>query len=47
MNWEILIVPLIALGVWILSTVFKNETDVAKHHQPGSPAGRPPAQPGR
>jgi hypothetical protein len=27
MHWEVLIVPLIALGVWILGTLFRNEED--------------------
>jgi len=27
MHWEILIIPLIALGVWIIGTLFKSEED--------------------
>jgi hypothetical protein len=30
MHWEILIIPLIALGVWILGTLFKGEEDKTK-----------------
>ncbi len=30
MQWEILIIPLIALGVWILGTLFKSEDDKTK-----------------
>ncbi len=30
MHWEILIIPLIALGVWIIGTLFKSEDDKAK-----------------
>jgi hypothetical protein len=30
MHWEILIIPLIALGVWIMGTLFKNEDDKTK-----------------
>jgi hypothetical protein len=46
MHWEILIIPLIALGVWLLGTLFKNENDLAKRgpRRPGSPPGRPPAR---
>ncbi len=46
MHWEILIIPLIALGVWLLGTLFKNENEVAKRgpRRPGSPAGRPPGR---
>jgi hypothetical protein len=30
MHWEILIIPLIALGVWIIGTLFKSEDDKTK-----------------
>ncbi|HTU21693.1 MAG TPA: hypothetical protein VMG10_26890 [Gemmataceae bacterium] len=43
MHWEILIIPLIALGVWILSTVFKTgEDDKMKKgiRRPGGVPGR-------
>jgi hypothetical protein len=30
MQWEILIIPLIALGVWIMGTLFKSEDDKTK-----------------
>src|SRR5579871_1165062 len=46
-HWEILIVPLIALGLWVLSTIFKgSEDDRAKKGQrrPGTPSGRSPAR---
>jgi hypothetical protein len=49
MHWEILIIPLIALGVWILSTLFKGgEDDRFKKgvRRPGDIAGRtPPRRP--
>jgi hypothetical protein len=41
MHWEVLIVPLIALGVWILGTLFKTE-DNAKQQQQRRPGTRPP-----
>ena len=48
MNWEILIVPLIALGVWILSTIFKGaEEGKDKPRQQGdgaAPPRRPPSE---
>jgi len=43
MHWEILIIPLIALGVWILGTLFKTgEDDKLKKgvRRPGSVSGR-------
>ena len=45
MNWEILIVPLIALGVWILSTVFRGaeaEKNKASRPADGAPPPRRP-----
>ena len=30
MHWEVLVVPLIALGVWILGTLFRSEDEKAK-----------------
>ena len=27
MHWEILIIPLIAVGVWVLGTVFRDQRD--------------------
>jgi hypothetical protein len=47
MHWEILIIPLIALGVWILGTLFKTgEDDKMKRgvRRPGSVAGRGPSR---
>ena len=43
MHWEILIIPLIALGVWILGTVFKGEEERARGQgrRPGPGEGRP------
>jgi hypothetical protein len=43
MHWEILIIPLIALGVWILGTLFKTgEDDKTKKNlrRPGGVSGR-------
>jgi hypothetical protein len=46
MHWEILIIPLIALGVWVLGTVFRgaeDERQKALRQQPRRPGGpRPP-----
>jgi hypothetical protein len=40
MHWEVLIVPLIALGVWILGTLFRNEEDErARQRRRGSLEG--------
>ncbi len=46
MHWEILIIPLIALGVWILGTLFKGEDERAKKgvRRPGVSSGRTPAR---
>jgi len=46
MHWEILIIPLIALVVWILGTLFKSEDDRTKRgaRRPGAPSGRAPAR---
>jgi hypothetical protein len=46
MHWEVLIIPLIALGVWLLGTLFKNENELAQRgpRRPGSPPGRGPAR---
>jgi len=42
-NWEVLIVPLIALAVWILSTIFRSveEQRQANRPEPGGPPRRP------
>ena len=43
MQWELLIIPLIAVGVWILGTLFKTgEEEIARKgaRRPGSPSGR-------
>jgi hypothetical protein len=48
MHWEILIIPLIALGVWIIGTLFKSEDEKAKKsvrsrgNLPGRAPGRRP-----
>jgi hypothetical protein len=44
MHWEILIIPLIALGVWILGTLFKGEDERLKKNvrRPNGPPRRPP-----
>ena len=47
MHWEILIIPLIALGVWILGTLFKPaEDDKMKQsiRRPGGVPGRAPVR---
>jgi len=46
MHWEILIIPLIALGVWILGTLFKGEDERLKKdvRRPGNFSGRAPAR---
>jgi hypothetical protein len=46
MHWEILIIPLIALGVWILGTLFKGEDERLKKgtRRPGNLSGRGPAR---
>src|SRR5262245_32315426 len=46
MHWEILIIPLIALGVWILGTLFKGEDERLKKgaRRPGNLSGRAPAR---
>ncbi len=47
MHWEILIIPLIALGVWILGTLFKGEEERLKKNarRPGAPPRRTPRRP--
>ncbi|HEY7315255.1 MAG TPA: hypothetical protein VH643_38335 [Gemmataceae bacterium] len=49
MHWEILIIPLIALGVWILGTLFKGGEDERLKRgarRPGDLSGRtPPRRP--
>src|SRR6516164_3785374 len=48
MHWEILIIPLIALGVWILGTLFKGEDERNKRgaRGPGGSVRRaPPRRP--
>jgi hypothetical protein len=48
MHWEILIIPLIALGVWIVGTLFKSEDEKTKkgirsrNNPPGRVPGRRP-----
>src|SRR5579872_5684220 len=44
MHWEVLIIPLIALGVWILGTIFRTEEEKAKGRprRPGEGGGRSP-----
>lgn len=37
MNWEILIFPLIALGVWILSTIFRGVEEQREKNRPPRP----------
>jgi hypothetical protein len=48
MHWEILIIPLIALGVWIIGTLFKSEDDKTKkgiRSRDGFPARAPGRRP--
>ena len=47
MHWEILIIPLIALGVWILGALVKGEDDKNKKpvRRPGNASGRAPRRP--
>lgn len=44
MHWEVLIIPLIALGVWILGTIFRTEEEKARNRprRPGEGGGRSP-----
>lgn len=46
MHWEILIIPLIALGVWIIGTLFKSEDDKTKKGigRRGNVSGRTPGR---
>lgn len=46
MHWEILIIPLIALFVWIIGTLFKSEDDKTKKGvgRRGNVSGRPPGR---
>lgn len=46
MHWEILIIPLIALGVWILGTLFKGEDERNKRgaRGPGGSVRRAPSR---
>jgi hypothetical protein len=46
MHWEVLIIPLIALGVWIFGTLFKSEDEKAKKAvgRRGNVSGRAPAR---
>src|SRR5262249_53877723 len=45
MHWEVLIIPLIAIGVWVLSTIFKSVEDERQKERlrrgPGSQGGGP------
>lgn len=47
MHWEILIIPLIALGVWILGALVKGEDDKTKKvvRRPGNGSSRAPRRP--
>ena len=45
MNWEILIVPLIALGVWILSTVFRGAEEAKDKPRRQADGAIPPRRP--
>lgn len=47
MHWEILIIPLIALGVWILGALVKGEDDKNKKavRRSGNASGRAPRRP--
>jgi hypothetical protein len=47
MHWEILIIPLIALGVWILGALVKGEDEKTKKpvRRPGNASGRAPRRP--
>ncbi len=46
MHWEILIIPLIALGVWIIGTLFKSEDEKTKKGvgRRGNASGRAPGR---
>ncbi|HEY7327904.1 MAG TPA: hypothetical protein VH592_09705 [Gemmataceae bacterium] len=46
MHWEVLIIPLIALGVWIIGTLFKSEEEKTKKPAGcrGNAAGRAPGR---
>jgi hypothetical protein len=46
MHWEILIIPLIALGVWIIGTLFKSEDEKTKQGvgRRGKVSGRAPGR---
>ena len=46
MHWEILIIPLIALGVWILGTLFKSEDEKTRKsgRRLNSASPRPPVR---
>ncbi len=46
MRWEILIIPLIALGVWIIGTLFKSEEEKIKKGvgRRGNVSGRTPGR---
>jgi hypothetical protein len=48
-NWEVLIIPLIALAVWILSTIFRNAEEQRQADRPPRPGGTsdggPPRRP--
>ena len=45
MNWEILIVPMIALGVWILSTVFRGAEEGKDKPRRQGDGATPPRRP--
>jgi hypothetical protein len=50
-HWEILVIPLIAVGVWVLGTIFRGAEDerqkaAMRQRRPGGPAGpRPQRRP--
>ena len=45
MNWELLIVPLIALGVWILTSIFRGAEEAKDQPRQPAPGATPPSRP--
>jgi hypothetical protein len=47
MHWEILVIPLIAFGVWILGSIFRGAEEAAKERARRRPGEDGPAKPRR